>query len=326
MSSKNGPLVCRALFILLTSLSFYGCEPAADRDAVRLASDSAAMAEVKRIEALLGAMRPVTRLDVDSLRRMREQYPASTKIRQLLQGAFIKREDWEAAEKLISEIPDSERTSSDRLTLAKVYIKQGKFRESIDVLNQIEGTTAERLEAAALKGQAEFYTGNLDSAAISLESVRTDLIAQKRADDLAILGTVYLRRGERERAVEVLQKAVEAAPDNISANNALSRAYAAAGEEEKAASIRARLDSINDKIADAERKRSRIVPLFYQLEDAYAKGEYDKAMRLIHQIRPEADAATSATLYQYLAAVYKAQGKESEARQALADATKMTPK
>ena len=49
-------------------------------------------------------------------------------------------------------------------------------------------------------------------------------------------------------------------------------------------------------------------------------------IRLVQQIQPEADAHTKATLYQYLAAAYKAQGNEPEANRALAEAAKLTQK
>ncbi|MEP6703209.1 MAG: hypothetical protein ABJB34_00225 [Acidobacteriota bacterium] len=315
-----------AFFILLVSLMLFGCEPPAKRDAARLAGDQSSMTELKRIEALLATKRPVTRLEMDSLQRLREQYPSSDLIRRLLVAAFIKREDWVAVERVISEIPEVDKTSADKLTLAKVYFKEGRFDDAAILLKAIPPGTPESTEAIALLGSAQFYSGDIDAAKATLESIQPNLISQKRGDELAILGTIYFRHGENQHAIDVLQKAAEISPDNISANSVLSRVYAATGDEPKAAAFRARLDAINEKVASEEKRRSRTAGLFYQLEDAYAAHDYDNVIGLVERIQPDADVNTKATLYQYLAAVYKAQGKEREATQALADAARLTQK
>jgi len=75
-----------AFFILLASLLMSACEPAVKRDDARLAADPSAVAELKRIDALLATKRPLTRLEVDSLERLRTQYTESRVVRDLLQG------------------------------------------------------------------------------------------------------------------------------------------------------------------------------------------------------------------------------------------------
>jgi predicted Zn-dependent protease len=319
-------LAAGSLLILLVSLCLFGCGSSVEREEKRLEADQTAVAELKRIAALLGTTRPVTRIELDSLESLRTQYPASPYIRQLMHGALIRREDWGGAEKVMLEIPEAERTAADKLTLAKIYVKLGRFGEAVQLLKTIQGTPAETVEATSLLGNAQFYIGDIDEARRNLEAVQAQLIAQKRGGELAILGTIYFRAGDNGRAIDVLQKAVDVAPENISVLSVLSRVYAAAGDDAKAAAVRARLEGVGAKIANDEKKRSRIVPLFYQLEDAYAARDYEKVVGLVEQIKPDADQRTTATLYQYLAAAYKAQGKESEANQALAEAARLTQK
>lgn len=317
-----------AYLVLFLAIVFglISCGVKGERDAERLAKDKTATAELNRLNSLLSSSRPVTRIDIESLDKLREQYPNSPAVRQILQSALIKRGDWAAAERIIAETPDSERTSSGRLNLAKIYFKQGKFSEASDLLKAIASNADQRVEATALLGQSQFYGGNLDEAATSFESIRNELVEQKRADDLTLLGTIYSRRGDQTKAIEILQKAVEVSPENISANNALSRVYASAGDQSKADVYREKVQAINARVAADEKKRSRLLPLFYQLEDAYAAKDFDKVIALVGQIQPEADDATKATLYSYLAAAYQAQGKELEAKNALAEAAKFTQK
>ncbi len=314
-------------FSLVLACSLFACQSGSDGDATRLTADKPATAELNRVNTLLASNRPVTRVDIDSLNSLRERYPASAVVRQLLQGALIKRGDWAAAEKVIGEIPDNERTNSERLNLAKIYFKQGKFSEATDLLKRMSPDAAEfGLEIPTLLGQSQFYAGNLDEAVAALEPIRDTLVLQKRADNLALLGTIYLRQGDHRKAIEILEKAVEVSPDNISSNNALSRAYAATGDETRAQSVRERLQAINERVAVAEKKSARRVALFYQLEDAYAAKDFEKVIALVGQIQPDADDAVKPTLYQYLAAAYQAQGKETEAKNARAEAAKLTPK
>lgn len=312
--------------VLLVCFSASACQSAAEREASQIAADRTASNELMRINALLSSNRPVTSIDLDSITKLRAEYPNASVVRVLLQGVLIKREDWAAAEGIVVQTPENERTNPDRINLARIYFKQGKFLDAAGVLKTIRPDAIEGVEAAALLGQSQFYSGDLDEAAITLESIRNELVAQKRSDDLSLLGTIYFRRGDHAKAIETLQKAVEISPENISANSALSRAYAASGDDSRAEVYRRKLQSINIRVAAEEKRKSRVVPLFYKLEDAYAAKDFDKVIALVEQIQPDADDATKPTLYQYLAAAYQAQGKQAEATNALAEAAKITQK
>ena len=323
-STRNGVKTLIAASVVV-ALLIASCSDSAENDTQRLSRDSSAASELNRINALLSASRPVTRADLDSLSRLREQYPKAASVRQMLQAALIRREDWAAAEKLIAEIPEAERSDVDRLNLGKIYIKQGKFTEAQEILAPLRSGES-RIEATALLGQAQLFGGALDESIATFESVRSDLVGAKRADDLALLGLAYLRRGDHARAIDVLRQTIEIAPENISANSALGRAYAAAGDVQNAATYQAKLDQINSRTASDEKKKARLVPMYYQLEDAYAAKDFDKVIALVDQIKPEADDGIRATLYQYLAAAYRAQGKEAEAQNALNEAAKIKQK
>ncbi len=313
-------------FVLAPLFLFASCEPVHENDAQRLAKDTKATAELNRINTLLASQQPVTKLDVDSLINLRKEHPNSSVVRQLLQGALLKREDWAAAEELLSQVSDAERSRVDKLNLARIYIKQGRFAEATEFLKEFEAEDRDRVEVAVLLGQAQFYMGELDAATRSLESVRNDLLVQKRGDGLALLGTIYFRRGDNAKAIDTLQKTVDLVPENIAANNVLSRAYAAVGDGERSQMYRTKLEAINQRRAIDEKKKSRLVPLLYQLEAAYETKQYEQVIALVERIQPDADANTKPILYQYLAAAYTAMGEDDGAKRALAEAEKLTRK
>ena len=318
--------ICLTGFVLLGLLAWASCDSAAEKGDVLLAKDPQARAEIERLNALLATKRPVTRIDVESLDRLREKYPGSATISRLLQNAYIKRGDWLAAEQLIAAVPESARTDVDRLDLAKVQIKQGKFAEAAALLRSINTTGPEQVEVPALLAQAEFYSGNLAESVNRLAPLLPRLVEQKRAEDVTLLGTAYHRQGDNAKAIETLKTAVTIAPDNIAATSALGRAYAATGDQANAEATRVKVEELSVRLAEEEKRKSRQVALFYQLEDAYAAKDHDRVVSLVNQIRPEADRQTMAVLHQYLAAVYKAQGKEAEANRELEEAARIVQK
>ena len=316
----------RFILAIAVSLLLISCQSARESDTTRLEKNREAAAELNRINSLLTSNRPVTRIELDSLTKLQSEYPGSPEVRRVLQGALIKRADWPAAEKIILATPEDERTNADRLNLAKILFKQGKFDDAVGVLKAMSPDAGERVEVASLLGQSQFYSGELEQAMKSLEAVRTDLAAQRRGDDLAHLGMIYHRRGENQKALAALQQAIEVSPENITAHSALVRVHAALGDTVQAETLGATLRSLNDKVAAAEQKKSRLVPLYYELEDAYSAKDFARVIALVGQIQPDADETTKAALYQYLAAAYRAQGREAEAQKALENAARLTQK
>lgn len=312
--------------IVFVLACFISCTKPSEREAAQLASDAAATSELNRINAVLASPQPPSREDVSVLMKLREQYPNSPVVRQLLQGVLIKRNDWEPVTRLISSVPAAERGFNDNLNLAKALIKQGRYAEAEQVLGSLNPGPEHRIETSALLGQSQFYRGDLDRAAATLEPIQADLLAARRAEELALLGTIYFRRGDHARAIDVLGKTVAAVPDSISANSVLSRVYAAAGDSANAELYRAKLDEINSKIAADEKRKSRLVPLFYELEDAYKAREFDKVIDLANRVKSEADARSLPAVYQYLAAAYAAKGNNAEASRARDEAARLTQK
>jgi len=315
-------LISTAIFLLC----LLACQNKSESDAARLATDKSALAEIKRINTNLAGGQTVSQSDVDSLNKLREKYQASAEVRQSLQAVLIKRGDWAAVEKLIGETPESERTGDERITLAKVYFKLGRFQDAADTLKNLPPDRTTELETKSLLGQAQFYLGQTAEATQTIDSIWKQILAQKKTDEITLRGMIYFHQGNLDQAAETLKMATEIAPENVSANNALSRVYAAKGDAANAEIYLAKTQKVNEIAAAAEKKKSRLVPLFYRLEDAYKAKKYDEVISLARQILPESDEKNRAVLYQYLVGAYQAQGKTAEAQNAMADAARLSGK
>lgn len=314
------------IFTVIFLSCLIGCQSASQKDAALVAADKPALAELKRINTNLGGGQAISQADVASLNKLREKYPNSAEVRQTLQAALIKREDWATVEQLIGEIPEAEKTNADRINLAKVYLKLGQYEKAADLLKPLIGEKTSEVETKSLLGQAQFYLGQFDEAAKTIDSIRDQILAQKKTDEMTLRGMIYFRQGKNDEAIETLKKVIEIAPDNISANNALSRIYSAKGDTASAEIYRTKAQNANEAVAASEKKKSRLVPLYYQLEDAFKAKKYDEVVNLARQILPETDGQNKAALYQYLAVAYQAQGKPAEAQNVLAEAAKLTGK
>jgi len=300
------------------------CQSKSEKDAALLAADKPALAEIKRINTNLNSGQLVSQADIDALNKLREKYKDAFAVRQTLQTALFKRGDWETAEKLIGEIPEAERTNADRLNLVRIYLKLGRFQAAADTLNNLPADKTIELETKSLLGQAQFYLGQNNEAGQTIDSVWNEILAQKKTEDITLRGMIYFREGNLDKAIETLGKAVEIMPDNIPANNALSRAYAAKGDTGRAEIHLVKAQKAYEIISLAERKKIKMVSIYYQIEDAYKAQKYEEVIRLANQTLPDVEEQNKAALYQYLARAYAAQGRKAEADNALAEAAKLT--
>lgn len=316
------PLIFTVIFLLF----FLACQNSNQKGARLLTSDKSAIAEIKRINANLAAGQNVSQADIDSLNSLREKYPEALEVRQTLQAALIKREDWATVEKIIVETPEKDKTNADRLNLAKIYLKLGEYEKAAELLKTLTGDKTIEVEAKSLLGQAQFYLGQTNEAAQTIDSVWNELVAGKKTDEMTLRGMIYFRQGKLDEGIETLKKVLEIEPENISANNALSRIFAAKGDTANAEIYLNKAQAAHEKIAALEKKKSRLVPLYYQLEDAYKAKKYDEVINIARQILPDADEKNQAALYQYLANAYQAQGNQAEAENAMRKAAELNRK
>jgi tetratricopeptide (TPR) repeat protein len=306
-------LCCFVVFVFL----FAACQKAAQKEANLAVQDKT---ELNRIGQILGGGQAFTPQDFESLKQIREKYPDSVEVRNVYQSALVKRSDWESLVQLITEIPASARKREDNLNLAKSYLKLGRYREEIEFLKPLADANPKDADYNSLLAFGYFYLGQTDDAAKYLDAVWDALLKNKKIDEINVRGLIYFRQKNYEKAIETCLRALEINPDDISANNTLSRIYAAQGNTDQAEIYRLKTEKAQEAISENESKASRVVQLSYQLEDAWKAKRYEEVINLARQMLAGANEKNKPALYQYMAESYKAMGKPEEAQKVLNEA------
>ncbi|MEZ5429367.1 MAG: tetratricopeptide repeat protein [Pyrinomonadaceae bacterium] len=284
-------------------------------DEAAFQSDKQAMDEVNRINQILNLKQKPAQEDIDSIRKIYGQYPGAKPVRETMQAALISREDWAALENFYRELPASAQTPADKVNLSKVYIKLGRYQDAVETLRPIENETDPEIKT--LLANAHFHLGQYEESKKLLDASWEQLTREKKFEEIAMRGMIYFYQGDSDKAVEILQKALEMNPEQIFALNGLSRVYAARGEREKAEEYLTRVQQAFQKITAEERRKTRFVENIYKLQEAFKAKRFQEVIVLANQSLPDADPKNKAALYQYLASSYQALGRQEEAREAL---------
>ncbi len=319
--SKN-PLKVRHCIFLLCLTFFISCQNAARTET----PDAKTKSELSRISQILTIGQPLTPQDFESIKQIREKYPNSVEVRNVYQSALVKRGDWESLAKLIVGIPATERKREDNLNLAKSYLKLGRYQEEIDFLKPFADVNQKDADYNSLLAFGYFYLGQTPEAAKYLDAVWDALLQNKKIDEINTRGRIYFRQKDYEKAVETFKKTLEINENDISANNTLSRIYAAQGDERQAELYRLKTEKAHESVGEGEAKASRFVQNSYQLEDAWKAKRYDEVINLARQMLADSGEANKPALYQYMAESYKALGKPDEANKVLAEAQNLKQK
>lgn len=297
--------------VLLGAVFLISCQS----DEAALQNDPGTKTEVNRIMRELAAGKKVSQEDVDAINKISEKYPTAESVRQARQAILINRQDWAELEKFFNEKPAAELTAEDKLNLGKVYFKLGRFDEAAAALEPLQSPG--NIEATSLLATVYFQMGKYDQAKQILDGSWENILSGKRTDDMVTRGMIYFYQGEKEPAIAMLEKALAIEPEKISANNGLSRIYAAQGDEEKAAEYLARVQKEFDRITTEEQTRTKMVAQMYKLQDAYQNRRFQEVVEIGEAIIPQVDAGNKLALYQYLYNSYQNLGKTREAEEVL---------
>lgn len=322
---KNLPKAKYCILILCLAF-FISCQSAAQKETSLLAQDSKTKIELSRINQDLTAGFPLTSPDFESIKQIREKYPNSSEVRNVYQSALVKRNDWESLVKLIGDIPASERKREDQLNLAKSYLKLGRYQDEVALLKPLAESNPKDTDYNSLLAFGYFYLGQNEEAAKYLDAVWDALLQNKKIDEINTRGMIYFRQKNYPKAIEIFKKSLEINADDISANNTLSRIFAAQGDLPQAEIYRLKTESAHESIGASETKASRFVQNSYQLEDAWKAKRYDEVISLARQMIAGANEKNKPALYQYLIESYKALGKPEEAQKVLVEAQNLKQK
>ncbi len=312
-------------FILILSLILSGISCQSDTkqdDAILLAEDKQALAEITRINRNLATEQPLLPADFESLRKIYEKYPQAEQVRNIYQSALVKREDWVLLEKFINEIPADQRTRADQLNLGKVYLKLGHYEDLNAMFKPLADANPNDADFNSLLGFGYFHLGQNDEAAAYLDRIWETIVSEKRIDEITTRGLIYFRQKNYPKTIEVLEKAFEINPLNSTATNTLSRAYTANNNVEKAEEFRKKTAEIHRNAEEFEARSMRNVGLIYDLQTAWTEKKYSEVISLANRILPDAQEKNKPALYQYIAESYKAMGMKTEAEAALKELEK----
>jgi len=244
-------------------------------------------------------------------------------VRQVLKSALEARQDWTAIAQLLSEKPDNERTTQENILLARVYIKLGRYQDASRIVGPMADAAPGNLELNSLAGHAWYSEGKYDEAQRAFDRVWDAIIAAKQVDEILMRGMIYFYKGDKDRAIEILQKTIEIKPDFVSGNNALSRVYYAKGDRQQAELYRSKAEQAHLVQTVNEARQMRLVSRSRDLENAYAARRYDECALIALEMIQTADETQKPVLYDYLGKAYEALGKKSEAQAAFAEAARL---
>lgn len=293
-------------------------------DEAALKNDALATQTLNQANKVLSAGKKLSREDFSKLKEVYNKYPNSKFVRDIYYSALIKKQDWATLEEFFNEIPASELTDKDKINFGKTSIKLGRYKDAIERLKPL--VIENNFEAKILLANAYFHTGNYDESKKLLDENWEQIIKEKKPDEIALRGIIYFHQGDKEKAIETLNKSIEIEPDNIPANNGLSRIYAAKGDTEKAEKYLEKIQKSFDKVTAEEKRKTNLVEKFANLKAAYKAKRFQEVITLANQVLPDADTRNKVVIYQYLYNSYRALGKQKEAQEVLEKAKQIQQK
>lgn len=321
--SRYFPFV-RGVFVLLLACLFFGCGDKLAAGKQETIANPQEHAELVQLNNAFSSSKRVSKEQFSRVKALKEKYPMVGEVRQAYRNALVIRSDWDALEKFLTEIPRAELDQDNLLTLAKVYIKLGKYEESIEILRPVVEAGPNNVETSSLLGLAYFYSDDLARSASVLDAVWQQLVDLKRSDEINARGIIDFRQNNLQSAIEKLNIALSIDPENVTASNTLSQVYARTGNAEQAEKYRQLTVDINQRKISGLRDANNQVGAIVGLETAWKNKDHARVIELAKILLEKSPGKSEKiVLYQYLNESYKATGNESESQGALAEIRKL---
>ncbi|MEO8084019.1 MAG: prolyl oligopeptidase family serine peptidase [Ardenticatenales bacterium] len=284
-------------------------------------------AERASLTALQGTMASAHKASDEqlaTLRALHAAHPSSADVSSVLQAALVAREDWTGLAAVLTARPSL--TAPERATLAKVYIKLGRWADAAAIARPLSDAAPTDPDAAYAAALPLARLGQLDDAAAVLDRAHDAIVNARSADALTLRGMIHLDAREADQAAAVLEQAAALNPDYFPAYNALGRARMALGDDAGAKAAYDQVAAIHTRDDAVTAQRLRLSARATALKAAWDAGDYATARTTIEAMLPEADAADASTrrdLWQFAAAIYEALGEDDKAAAAQAEAGKV---
>lgn len=118
-----------------------------------------------------------------------------------------------------------------RYHLAVCYFRQKRFAEAREHFTQLVATGFKKDWATYYLARLDLADGKFDAAIAGLQSLRRN---EPLFDELYYLGFAYLKKGEPEKALEILKRQLAFNPRDFRAHDQIARAYVKLGRPQDA--------------------------------------------------------------------------------------------
>ncbi|MFT7484432.1 MAG: tetratricopeptide (TPR) repeat protein [Candidatus Paceibacteria bacterium] len=299
------------LVILSALLSSCGQEAAMPKAAVvAFEKNDDAVRFVRSVRESLSQQSRPSSGDVQRLKSIAGQYPDESFIEEVLVSILPALSDWDGLASYYEA--KSELTEQNRITLTRVYIKQGNYAGAREAIRPIASAQPQHVEANALLGRAHYFFGEYAEAKEVYDRVWDSIVVEQRLGDITYRAMIHFDEGNPARASEILEAGLKVSPNSIALHNALGRVLFAEGKDAQAIVHRDRVGELQDELSRAETGQMLRAARIFALNRALKSGDMDECQRLIFEFLPKSDAEFQQQLYQFLESMYRTAGRAEE--------------
>lgn len=248
------------------------------------------------------------------LQTLRTRYSQAPELRALLREVYLARQDFTALAELMLEARPQ--TAADSLELARVLCKDQRFEAAAPVLAGLLAQGPPGAELRWLAAYTAFHRGQQQQAAALLDGGWQELLGQGHDGALLLRGLLHCYHGEHARAEALLREGLARQPDDIGAANALARVIAAQGRAAEAAEWFARVDALQTQGKERQRRFNQINDALRSLDLAWQERDFASGERHARTALQLGGPAVQRNAWLWLVQIYRAQGREAEARAA----------
>ena len=255
--------------------------------------------------------------DLASLERLHAQSPSHEGAILLLTKLYVERKDWNGLTELLESLPDERRSGAYSIECAGVLAMGHRYAEAFEIINPMvqDDGACSSLDAAWLCAHSGFHAGEMARAQSVLDVHLPEFIKAGRLDALAMRGLIDFRYGRFESAIDYLEQLLEKDPEHTAGHNALGRVLVAAGELERGKQHLDRAGLLRRQFKQREKQTLRLAAISKLLQAAWELRDYASCEQYINELLPHVDDKKRQLLYERLATLYDAQGREPEAEE-----------
>lgn len=248
-----------------------------------------------------------------ALVKLQRRHPADPDIRALLGQALAAREDWDALAALLEDTTGEAPTPAGQLYLAKVLVRAHRYDEAAALIEPLLAAEPADTQRVWIAAYTAYHQGRSERCAELLDGAWARLMEQGHSDARILRGLLFLRAGDHEAGVAVIEPLLREQSEHVPANNLMGRLLAAMGRTHEAAEYLERARQAHDRLSADETRQARLSAASRALAGAWDAGRLDECERLILGMLPQADPGLKRHLYVSLSEVYRAAGRLQEA-------------